>query len=492
MAAAIVALACPAAAGAVQLVKVGDFVAPIYVTAPPGDPDRLFVVEQGGVVKVRHEGVWSSFLDVHADAVTTDERGLFSIAFAPDYATSGRLYAMYTAPRTGDPNGDVVTVAEYRRSPSNPDRADPATRRIVLTVDHPAFPDHNGGQIQFGPDGLLYVSIGDGGFPRNSQSTGTLLGKILRIDPRPHRGAPFRVPAGNPFARAPGADQIWAYGLRNPWRFSFDRLTGAVAIGDVGQDTREEIDFAPRGTGAGADYGWRCMEGSMPNPNPKVACTPSGRYVAPVFDYRHADDRCAIVGGYVVRNHDLDSNWGRYVYADFCSADIRSILLGRPAASQDRSTGVGQASIKSFGEDSCGHLYVAFAAEVDVLLDGPFTPCDTDRIPPRLTVSRPRVQHLQGQRSLRMSVSCDELCELTVSAKLTVPGAGRTFTLERVSRSLQPDRATELSLGLSRRAARAAETSARNGHRVRAAIVAVVLDQGGNRSVRRADVRIEP
>jgi hypothetical protein len=237
-----------AAPGDPELALVGTFSSPTYLTAPPGDAERLFVVEQGGQIRVVRNGatLTTAFLDLTSLVLSGGERGLLSMAFAPDYASSGPFYVYYTA---RSPTGQVV-IAEYRRSP-NPDVADSTTARPVLTIPHP-LSNHNGGQLQFGPDGYLYIGTGDGGGAGdpdgNGQNLETLLGKILRINPA---GAPYTIPADNPFVGQAGRDEIWSYGLRNPWRFSFDRQTGDLVVGDVGQGNWEEIDFVPVGAGRG-------------------------------------------------------------------------------------------------------------------------------------------------------------------------------------------------------------------------------------------------
>jgi glucose/arabinose dehydrogenase len=351
-----------AQARGVRLAKIGSFDQPLYVTAPPGDRSRVFVVEQPGRIRVVKGGKTLSapFLDVSGAVSCCGERGLLSLAFAPDYATSGRFYVDYT-----DKAGDT-RVVEYR-APS-PDRADPSTARTVLAVDQPE-PNHNGGLLVFGPDGELYVGLGDGGggddqhgSRGNGQNVGVLLGKILRIDPRRRGSRPYTVPASNPFTKRSGArPEIWSWGLRNPWRFSFDRRKGDLVIGDVGQDTREEIDFAPRsqGAGRGVNYGWRPREGAIQNP-----AYPSERAkgaVSPVLDYPHTGGRCSITGGYVVRDRGL-SLYGRYVYGDYCEGTIYSVRL-RPGRARDRRPiGAKVPGLSSFGEDAAGRVYVTSQA----------------------------------------------------------------------------------------------------------------------------------
>src|SRR3954468_14990820 len=326
----------PSASAALHLSKIGDFTAPVYVTAPPGDPHRVFVVEQAGrIIEVR-DGVKQSpaFLDITSSVKPGGEQGLLSMAFAPDYATSGRYYVYYTAPRAGDSGGSVITVEEFS----------PSEHHVVFTVDHPTNSNHNGGQLQFGPDGMLYAGTGDGGSgndpPNNAQNPGSNLGKLLRVDP-------LSSDASRP--------SIYASGLRNPFRFTFDRQTGDLIIGDVGQGAREEIDFSAMGTAPGTNYGWRCWEGTLKNTNITPQCDP-GNDVKPVFEKNHSTDGyCAIIGGYVVRDAALGSLAGRYVYGDNCAPAIRSLTL--PAAGDDAPTGLTVDGLSSFGEDSCGHLY---------------------------------------------------------------------------------------------------------------------------------------
>lgn len=350
------ATAGTAAARGVKLTRIGRFDAPVYVTQAPGDRRRLFVAEQAGRIRVVRDGrtLKAPFLDLTDSIRSGGEQGLLSVAFAPDYASSGRFYVDYT-----DTNGNS-RIVEFRRS-SNPDRANPASARQLLFQQQPEA-NHNGGQLQFGPDGMLYVGFGDGGGAGdqhgrigNGQNLGTWLGKILRIDPRPSGGRPYGIPAGNPFTGRAGAKpEIYWWGLRNPWRFSFDRRTGDVAIADVGQEKVEEVDFLRSGTGAGDNFGWRAWEGTE-RYDPKLTVR---NVVFPVLEYTHAGGNCSITGGYVVRDRRLPALAGRYLYADFCAGNVLSARLRTPRATDRRALGLKVPGITSFGEDLAGRVYV--------------------------------------------------------------------------------------------------------------------------------------
>jgi glucose/arabinose dehydrogenase len=342
----------------VRLVQVGSFDAPLYVTAAPADRRRLYVVEQGGRVMVVRGRRARPFLDIRSQVRSGGEQGLLSVAFPPDFATS-RLFYVYFTGRDGRQN-----VVEYRAA--SRDRADPGSGRTVLRMDDPE-PNHNGGLLLFGPDGLLYIGTGDGGGGDdqhgrrgNAQDLGSLLGKILRIDPRAKGGRPYTVPASNPFVRRAGArGEVYAYGLRNPWRFSFDRRTGDLIIGDVGQDTVEEIDIVRRGR-AGANFGWRPWEGRRRNFR-----EPAPGAIFPAITHRHRDGFCSITGGYVVRDPALRALAGRYVYGDFCEGRLRVARLRPGHRAKGRALpGIRVRSLSSFGEDARGRVYV-------VSLDGP-------------------------------------------------------------------------------------------------------------------------
>ena len=350
------------AATGVRLARIGRFDQPVYVTAPRADRSRVMVVEQPGVIRVVRGGrtLGRPFLDIHSLVTSGGEQGLLGLAFAPDYAASGRFYVYYT-----DRQGREV-VAEYRRGASA-DVADRGSARIVLRMQDPES-NHNGGSLNFGPDDLLYIGTGDGGGANdqhgrrgNAQNLGSLLGKLLRIDPRESGGRAYTVPASNPFTGRSGVrPEIYAYGLRNPWRYSFDRSTGDLAIGDVGQDAIEEVDFARKGRARGVNYGWRPWEGRRRN-----FAEPAPGAVFPVLTKRHSNGWCSITGGYVVRDPALPALAGRYVYSDFCLGQIRAARLRAGGATGDAGIGLPRVpNLSSFGEDARGRVYV-------VALDGP-------------------------------------------------------------------------------------------------------------------------
>jgi glucose/arabinose dehydrogenase len=339
-----------AAVKGVRLKRIGTFSEPVYVTSPPGDRSRLFVVEQAGRIRLIRDGrrLERAFLDIRGDVQAGGERGLLSMAFAPDYQRSGRFYVYFTD-RTGD-----IRIQAFRRSDGKANVARKSSRRNVLRVGHRTYPNHNGGQLQFGPDGMLYAAFGDGGGAgdpfRSGQRLDTLLAKLIRIDPR--SGGGYRIPSSNPFAGRRGArGEIWAYGLRNAYRFSFDRETDALTIGDVGQDEAEEIDFAPNG-GRGANWGWSVFEGFD---RFRSGRAPHAR--KPLLAPTHDDGFCALIGGYVVRDARVKSLFGRYVYGDNCKSQIYSTRLTPTRARSNRSTGLSVRNLSSFGEDARGRVY---------------------------------------------------------------------------------------------------------------------------------------
>ncbi len=342
--------------GGVRLEKLGDFEAPLYVTQPP-DSEDLYVVEQGGTVRIVRDGETLSkpFLDITDQVTANGEQGLLSIAFAPDYPDSHLVYAYYT---DLDQNQRVVEF----RAPDG-DAVDPDSERLVLEMDDFAG-NHNGGLLLFGPDGHLYIGTGDGGIAddpkRNGQDLSSLLGKILRIDPQRNGDRAYSVPPDNPFVDREGArPEVYAYGLRNPWRFSFDRENDQLTIGDVGQNEWEEIDIVPAGEGAGANFGWSAFEADQRFNDDQTA--PDA--VFPVLAYSH-DDGCSVTGGLVVRDRQLRSLYGRYLYGDYCAGELRSFIPESKGAADDRALGLEVPQLSSFGEDLAGHVYATS-------LDGP-------------------------------------------------------------------------------------------------------------------------
>ncbi len=326
---------------------------PLYVTHARDGTNRLFVVEQGGRILVLQPGALmpTVFLNITARVLAGGERGLLGLAFHPDYASNRRFFVYYTRP----PNGATV-IAEYRVSVGNPNVADPA-EIVLLDMAHP-FANHNGGMIEFGPDGFLYIATGDGGSgndPGNrAQNIDELLGKILRIDvDMPSPPAAYSSPPDNPFFGAtPGRDEIYAFGLRNPFRFSFDRQTGELIVGDVGQGEREEIDIIE----LGGNYGWRIFEGTLCTNNDPGLCGLAG-LIDPIAEYSHEGGRCSITGGYVYRGTRGTLPLGAYVFGDFCTGEIFQL---NPVASGAPQTVllVSGVNISSFGEDQAGEIYV--------------------------------------------------------------------------------------------------------------------------------------
>ena len=335
-----------------QLVASG-LSSPLYLTTPAGDP-RLFIVEQEGRIRIVKNGQLPAtpFLDITGSVGAGGERGLLSVAFHPSYATNGYFYVDYT-----DNNGDT-RIERYTVGP-NPDIADVASAKLILFIAQP-YSNHNGGLVTFGPDGMLYIGMGDGGSggdPQNrAQNPDSLLGKLLRIDV--DHGDPYAIPAGNPFATSGGAPEIWALGLRNQWRFAFDRAAGLLYIADVGQDLWEEVSVAPAGQG-GLNYGWRIMEG-LHCFNP-TSCSSTG-LVQPVVEYSHANG-CSITGGFVYRGTRAPSLVGQYFYSDYCSGWMRSFSYANGAVTGQTSwsLNVSLGNVLSFGEDSAGELYVLSA-----------------------------------------------------------------------------------------------------------------------------------
>jgi hypothetical protein len=380
-------LAAPAGA-APELVKLGDFKSPVYIASPPRG-SQVFVVEREGMIKTI---TGDTFLDIRGKVAFTHERGLLSMAFAPDYVTSGRFYILYTA--ADNPTGEI-RIVEYRRSANDPNAADPGSARTIFHIPHQS-PEHNGGQIQIGPDGMLWAGLGDNQSNKNAQDVTVPYGKIVRLDPATGGPAP-----GNPHG------YVWAYGLRNPWRFSFDRLTGDIAIADVGLSTWEEIDWgAAPNRARNVNFGWPESENDP------------GFGQAPILQHPHPDFG-AIIGGYVVRDPGLPSLNGRYIYTDLGNGNLWSAIPRTGA--DDRQTGMSLQVPTTFGEDACGHIYVAsLHGDVYRIQDGPVSTCPaaTDFVAPRLRVSLRGVRHAARKGRILVKVRCSEACRVTVGTRL--------------------------------------------------------------------------
>lgn len=357
---AVIALAGGRASGGsptLALRSIGAFDAPIFIAHAPGAGGFLYVVQQGGQVRVVDHGAVRSqpFLNIAGRISCCGERGLLSIAFDPRYRSNHTFYADYT-------NAQGNLEVDEFHAPTDT-HANGYSRRKVIVIPHPGESNHNGGQLQFGPDGFLYVSTGDGGGGGdnhdNARHLNVLLGKILRINPHRHGSAPYTAPPSNPYAGRAGRDEIFSYGLRNPWRFTFDSANGNLAIGDVGQGSWEEIDYVTRRRAKGSYFGWPTFEGNAdfdsgrPDPNPG--------HRAPIFPVKTHDHSqyCAIIGGYVVHSSALSLLNGRYLYSDNCNGDIRSLRATTSGASGDRSTGLSVSGPTSFGVGGSGQVYVA-------------------------------------------------------------------------------------------------------------------------------------
>ncbi|MBE2320425.1 PQQ-dependent sugar dehydrogenase [Solirubrobacter sp. CPCC 204708] len=355
---ALLAFAAPAAA-APSLVTLGTFAQPTYATGARDDPRRVYVTERAGVVRVLVDGAvrTTPFLDLTSITLSTaSERGLLSIAFARDYATSGRFYVYLTATAAAGTSGQGgdVQVREYRRSATDPDAADPASGRVLLSIPHAQASNHNGGQVEVGPDGKLWIATGDGGGGNNqyghAQNPNSLLGKLIRFEPG-------------------GSPEILGRGLRNPWRFSF-APSGEIVIADVGQSRVEEVNV-----GVAGNYGWPCFEGSLPHLSDS-GCNGASTKM-PALEKTRGQGYCAITGGYVVRDPGLPTLRGRYLYGDFCASGLRSVDLSNPAT--DAPVGLSVSSLSSFGEDACGRiLAVSLAGPVYRIVDGTATPCEAE------------------------------------------------------------------------------------------------------------------
>jgi len=327
--------------------------APVALTHGGDGSGRLFVVEQAGIVRVIQQGRVrdAPFLDIRDRVVSGGETGLLGLAFHPKFAENRRLYLNYT-----DKSGGLRTVVSAWQADATASRVVPKNERVLLTIRQP-YANHNGGQIAFGPDGHLYIGMGDGGAGNdphdNAQNLASLLGKMLRIDVDAVSGAPYGIPPDNPFINTPGAaPEIWAYGLRNPWRFSFDRASGLLYAGDVGQGAREEIDVIRRGE----NHGWRRMEGTICTPGVRKDCDRRGT-TPPILDYPRSEGS-VVIGGYVYRGLAIPALVGRYVYGDFGNGKIWTLRYDGTAVREQHLLLATGRNISAFGEDEAGELYV--------------------------------------------------------------------------------------------------------------------------------------
>ena len=326
---------------------------PVFAGSPPGDA-RLFVVEQAGRIRIVANGQVqpAAFLDISSKVLGGGERGLLSITFHPRFATNRFFYLYYTAAPDG-----AIRVERYTASASNPQAADPASAKLIFTTPHP-LNNHNGGLAAFGPDGMMFIGLGDGGGAgdpnRNAQNLNVFLGSMLRIDV--DSGDPYVVPAGNPYIGQAGRrPEIWAKGLRNPWRFAFDATTALLYVADVGQGQREEVSVVPS-TRAGVNYGWNITEGSACYN--AASCDTAG-LEAPALDYTHAGGNCSITGGYVYGGSAIPALRGHYFYSDFCAGGLRSFRYSAGQAVDQREWATQTLrQVTSFGQDAAGELYV--------------------------------------------------------------------------------------------------------------------------------------
>jgi glucose/arabinose dehydrogenase len=367
-----------------QLVT-GNVTNPVFVTHAGDDSGRLFIVEQNGRIKIfdlTNTNLLSTpYLDITNLTLFSGEQGLLSVAFHPGYKTNGQFYVYFT-----NPDGSSNVVARFTASPPNANTVNTNTLQTVLRISHPTNANHNGGQLEFGPDGYLYIGTGDGGSgcdpPNNAQNLGALLGKMLRIDVT-NFSTNYTIPPSNPFIATNGArSEIWAYGLRNPWRFSFDRLTGDLWIGDVGQgptNPHEEVDFQSVSSTGGENYGWRLYEGFGTNTcGVTFSNVPS---ILPVADYDHSAGRCAVMGGYRYRGVKIPPLYGTYFYADECGGQIYGAVTNGTGVLVNTFTNNTGFTVTTFGEDQAGELYFSRYATAGAIYQIVWKDTDADGLP---------------------------------------------------------------------------------------------------------------
>jgi glucose/arabinose dehydrogenase len=324
---------------------------PVFLAQPLND-GRIFVVEQGGLIRLVKNGVLQTtpFLNISTRVLSGGERGLLSVAFHPQYATNHYFYVYFTTQTNGD-----IRIERFTTT-ANPDVADPASSKLIITTPHSTYDNHNGGLVSFGLDGMLYAGLGDGGGAGdplgNGQNFNALLGSLIRLDVS---GDPYTIPSNNPFVgQANRRGELWAKGLRNPWRFAFDAPTGLLYIADVGQGAREEVDVVPA-TQSGVNYGWNVMEGAICYN--ATTCTQTG-FTTPMLDYGHTGGACSITGGYVYRGSAIPGIRGHYFYSDYCSGFLRSFRYENGVAVDQKDWGLSMGHVTSFGVDFAGELYV--------------------------------------------------------------------------------------------------------------------------------------
>jgi glucose/arabinose dehydrogenase len=506
---AVALLLAPASASAVTLVPLAPTStwgsSPMFLSAPSDDA-RLFIAERGGVVRIAKGGavLAQPFLTI-PNVDTASERGLQSIAFAPDYATSGLFYAFYTAggPDAIDPDGAVgdIRVVEYQRS-ADPDVA--VGGRLVLKQAHGAG-NHNGGQLAFDRDGLLYITIGDNATSANAQTLSNLLGKVLRIDPRDPDGIgpqTYAIPASNPFLTTPGAlEEIYALGLRNPFRASI-APNGALVVGDVGSGLNEEVNVLASG---GGNYGW---------PNCEGPCTPpNAAHADPFFSYPHSGPTvCAVIGGHVVRDFDLPELIGRYLYGDLCASDLRTLDLG-VAGGDPRQAGASLPtgeSLQSFGESAGGCAYALTATNVYRVVPDVSAPaqCPRSSIPipettggarrdttkPRLTLKLRKRQRVG--RFVTLAARCSEACTLRASGRLRFAarpkarGATAPVKLRRATRWIRANARVPLRLRVTKPLRKRALRGLKAKRGVTARITVTATDSARNSSRKHVRVKL--
>ena len=489
------------------------------------------VVLRDGDIRVVKNGTtlaqpFLSIPDVDSPSVHGSESGLLSMAFAPDYRTSGRFY-VFMVPDDANPGvfpHGPIEIREYTRSAADPEVADPATKRTVLEIEHDASPVHYGGTLQFGPDGLLYASIGDGGGAGDiAQDPSSKLGKLLRLDPRRLGSAPYRVPASNPYASGIGGDPlVYSLGFRNPFRFSFDRQNGDLTLADVGEADFEEVDFAPGpGRGLGADFGWDSCEGPVRYPDETQPC--ANGTTLPVYAYDNSPATgCAVTGGVVVRDPSLPALAGKYVFSDFCKAYVKSLDLAVPAATNETTLPVTADGVVAFGEDACGRVHlVRLAGSVQRLEDDaapgscdlqviylPPVPDPVETSPPpgqarpAVSQARPAVSGLAfflggslRQRPLRsrnvgVRVRCDRACSARAIGLLSLKLKGKRIRLRQALGRLGAAGTLTLKLRLPAKARKPLRRALLRRRPVRAALTVRVRDAAGTLSLRQRTVRL--